>query len=73
MTDFAYTYVLECDDGMLYVGSTTDLKRRVEEQLCGAVPATLPVRLVYYEACQSELGARKREIQLKTGFGRRWD
>ena len=56
MSDFAYTYVLECGDGKLYVGSTIDLKRRVEEHLRGVVPATqyrLPVRLVCYEACRA--------------------
>jgi putative endonuclease len=74
VSDFAYTYVLECGDGKLYMGSTIDLKRRIEEHLRGVVPATqywLPVRLVYYEACRSEREARKRELQLKTGFGRR--
>jgi putative endonuclease len=75
VSDFAYTYVLECSDGKLYVGSTIDLRRRIEEHLSGTVPATqfrLPVKLVYYEACRSELGARAREVQLKTGFGRRY-
>ncbi|MBA2431177.1 MAG: GIY-YIG nuclease family protein [Chthoniobacterales bacterium] len=41
-----YTYVLRCGDGALYVGSTTDLKRRLAEHKKGAVPATahrLPV------------------------------
>ena len=75
MSGFAYTYVLECGDGNLYVGSTNDLQRRMEEHLGEKVPATqyrLPVKLVYYEACRSELAARKRELQLKTGFGRRY-
>jgi hypothetical protein len=36
-----------------------------------AQPRTrLPVTLEYYEACRSELKARLREKQLKTGFGR---
>ena len=38
------------------MGSTIDLKRRVEEHLRGVVPATqyrLPVRLVCYEACRA--------------------
>jgi predicted GIY-YIG superfamily endonuclease len=34
---FAYTYVLECSDGKLYVGSTIDLRRRIEEHLSGTV------------------------------------
>ena len=75
MSKFAYTYVLRCSDGKLYVGSTTDLKRRIKEHEGGLVPATsyrLPVKLVYYEACQSQLEALKREVQLKSGFGRRY-
>jgi hypothetical protein len=28
------------------------------------------VRLAYYQACPSEISARLREKQLKTGFGR---
>jgi putative endonuclease len=28
------------------------------------------IELVYYEACINKTDARKREIQLKTGFGR---
>jgi putative endonuclease len=72
---FSYTYVLSCADGKLYVGSTVDLKRRISQHEAGEVPATsyrLPVRLDYYEACRSEAGARLREKQLKTGFGRRY-
>ena len=34
VSDFVYTYVLECGDGKLYVGSTIDLKRRIGEHLC---------------------------------------
>jgi len=37
------------------------------------VPVTAhrrPVVLEYYEACRSEVNARRREKQLKTGFGR---
>ena len=72
---FAYTYVLLCADGNLYIGSTLDLKRRLSEHQKGSVPATkprLPVELVYYEACRSESLARLREKSLKTGFGRRY-
>jgi putative endonuclease len=72
---FAYTYVLQCRDGKLYVGSTADLKRRIKEHEGGLVPATsyrLPAKLVYDEACRSEAEALKRELQLKTGFGRRY-
>jgi putative endonuclease len=68
-----YTYVLKCGDGQLYVGWATDLRKRFAQHRAGRVPATahrLPVSLEYYEACRSELKARQREKQLKTGFGR---
>jgi putative endonuclease len=68
-----YTYVLRCGDGNLYIGSTGNLQRRIDEHQFGRVPATaprLPVTLEYYEACRSEDRARLREKQLKTGFGR---
>jgi putative endonuclease len=68
-----YTYVLRCADGNLYVGSTVDLRKRVAQHHAGSVAATahrLPVTLEYYEACRSEIKARDREKQLKTGFGR---
>jgi predicted GIY-YIG superfamily endonuclease len=40
VSDFADTYLLECGDGNLYVGSAIDLKRRMQEHSRGAVPAT---------------------------------
>jgi putative endonuclease len=68
-----YTYVLRCRDGDLYVGSALDLRKRLAQHRAGRVPSTayrLPITLEYYEACRSELKARLREKQLKTGFGR---
>ena len=70
--EFAYTYVLKCTDGDMYIGSTDDLKRRMREHAdggCGNTKKRLPVELIYYEACRSLDGARDREKQLKTGFG----
>ena len=49
----AWTYILECADGSLYVGSTTDLERRVSEHDLGLGAAYTrrrrrrPVRLVW--------------------------
>ena len=68
-----YTYVLRCRDGDLYVGSALDLRKRLAQHRAGRVRATarrLSVILEYYEGCRSELQARLREKQLKTGFGR---
>ena len=73
MEDFAYTYVLKLGDGSLYVGSTTDLARRMEQHKSGRGGRTTslqPGELIYYEACRSLSEARKRERQLKTGYGR---
>lgn len=72
-----YTYVLYCTNKdsrkILYIGSTTDLKNRYKEHVKGEVKTTknfTKIILVYYEACLSKQDARKRELQLKTGFGR---
>jgi len=74
---FYYTYALECKyvDGnkQFYIGSTKDLVSRFREHKNRQVVATKKyseIKLVYYEACLSKTDSRKREIQLKTGFGR---
>ncbi|MDP3890647.1 GIY-YIG nuclease family protein [Nocardioides sp.] len=47
----AWTYILECADGSYYVGSTTDLERRVSEHNLGLGAAYTqrrrPVRLLW--------------------------
>ncbi|TWP34539.1 GIY-YIG nuclease family protein [Leekyejoonella antrihumi] len=47
----AWTYMLECCDGSYYVGSTTDLDRRMEEHASGFgakyTSTRLPVTLVW--------------------------
>lgn len=70
---FYYTYVLQCRDGRWYIGSTEDLRRRMQEHHSGECRTTAvrrPVELVYYEGCRSWESARLRERQLKSGFGR---
>ncbi|MFA6173314.1 MAG: GIY-YIG nuclease family protein [Kiritimatiellales bacterium] len=65
--------MLLCTDNEWYIGSTSDLQKRLGEHKKGEVPATThrrPVHLIYYEACRSLDAARKREQQLKTGYGR---
>ena len=73
---FYYTYVLKSKkDGNLYIGFSSNLKKRVAEHNAGLVTATkprLPFELVYYEACQSKEKAVEREKMLKTGFGRNY-
>ena len=71
-----YTYVLFCKDNKrrdLYIGFTDDLKNRFKEHQAGEVKTTKSfdnIILAYYEACLNKTDARKRELQLKTGFGR---
>ena len=71
-----YVYVLksESDDG-LYIGFTTDLRRRLKEHHAGKSFATSyrrPWRLIYYEAYLEEADALGRERYLKSGGGRRF-
>jgi len=64
-----YVYVLKSKkDDKLYIGSTTDLKKRFQEHNSGKVESTKPRRpfvLVYYEAYGAEEDARIREDRLK--------
>lgn len=55
-------------DGKCYIGSSNDLKARVEKHNSGKVFSTKsrrPFDLIYYEAYKSESDARKREHNLK--------
>jgi putative endonuclease len=73
MTGFYYTYVLLLNNGDWYVGSTDDLQRRMSEHHShngGRTTEIYDGELVYAEACRSLAEARKREKQLKTGYGR---
>ncbi len=66
-----FTYILECSDGSLYVGSTTDLKRRLVEHnnsKRGAHYTKIrrPVVLKYAEKFKTLSDARKREAEIKS-------
>jgi len=72
-----YTYVLLClakeKQPDFYIGYTGNLRKRVATHETKGVNSTKKfdsIALVYYEACVSKADARKRELQLKTGFGR---
>ncbi len=64
-------YILKsAKDNLLYIGSTNDLKRRLEEHNNGKSKSTknrVPFKLVYYEAYISEKDAKHREHNLKLG------
>ncbi len=71
-----YVYVLESlKDFKRYVGFTTNLTKRLEEHSKGLNFSTnyrLPFKLIYFEACLSEIDAKRRENYLKTTQGRRF-
>ena len=69
-----YVYVIQNidDKDEFYLGSATDLKRRLSEHnLCpGHYTSGRKWRVVYYEAYMSLQVARKRERSLKKGKAR---
>ena len=64
----AWIYILECMNGEYYVGSTTDVERRLEEHQAGLggdfTRNHRPVKLVYKEEYASIEQAFQRERQL---------
>jgi len=70
-----YVYVLQSDsDDGLYIGFTSNLRRRLAEHQAGRAIATSyrgPWRLIYYEAYIEEQDALGREKFLKSGAGRK--
>jgi putative endonuclease len=74
--NISYVYVLqwESDDG-LYIGFSTDLRRRLKEYQAEKSFATSyrgPWRLIYYKAYLEKADALGREKFLKSGCGRRF-
>ncbi|MFV8211282.1 GIY-YIG nuclease family protein [Streptococcus pluranimalium] len=70
MTDIkAYMYVLECADGTLYTGYTTDVERRLSTHNAGKgakyTRARLPVKLLYQESFPSKQEAQSAEAYFK--------
>ena len=56
-------------DGVLYIGMTNDLARRITEHRAGEIPGFTAdyrcCKLIYYEHCTDVRGAIAREKQLK--------
>jgi predicted GIY-YIG superfamily endonuclease len=68
-----YVYFLQLTNGDVYVGSTNDLRRRVERHNKGQVLATkacCPVTLRAYVAVPSGKHARALERYFKSGSGK---
>lgn len=64
-----WVYLLECGDGTLYTGWTTDLEKRVAAHANGRgakyTRGRGPVRLVYAEECADKGAALRREAAVK--------
>lgn len=64
-----FVYILECADGSLYTGITTDVARRFKEHQAGTAShytrAHKAIRVVYTETCADRSSALKRECAMK--------
>jgi putative endonuclease len=65
-----FTYILKCNDGTFYTGSTNDLQKRLHEHnnaKNGAHYTKIrrPVELVYSEELATYAEARAREAEIK--------
>ena len=62
-------YIIECRNGELYVGTSKDISRRIEQHnkgiACRYTSYRGPVKLIYEEVAKNYLDARKRERQIK--------
>lgn len=69
MSNNWYVYIVECKNGSLYTGITTDLERRVKEHREGEgakyTRANKIKKLVFSESCATRSDASKREIEIK--------
>ncbi|MBN1384280.1 MAG: GIY-YIG nuclease family protein [Elusimicrobia bacterium] len=69
-----YVYVLKSlKDNKLYIGHTSDIKKRVEWHNAGKQKSTkyrLPLKLAHVEIFSSRSEAMRREKELKTGKGK---
>jgi putative endonuclease len=74
MTKFYYVYTLYSKkDHNLYVGYSTDLKKRYIDHQKGKVISTKhrrPLELIHYEGFVNMKDAKSREKYLKSGFGK---
>lgn len=73
---FYYVYILESlkKENWIYIGSTPDLKKRLEKHnraVNFSTKAYAPLRLIFYEAYLNKQDALRREKYLKTSQGSR--
>lgn len=64
-----YVYILQCADGTLYTGWTTNLEKRIknhnDKKGAKYTRSRTPVSLYYYEEYETKNEALKREAEIK--------
>jgi len=71
LTKSWFLYVVQCSDGTLYTGVTTDIERRIREHngsKRGAkyTSSRRPVTLVYIKDCKDRMHALREEYAFKS-------
>jgi putative endonuclease len=65
-----FTYILLCNDGSYYTGSTNDVEKRFKDHLEGRgaryTKSHKPVKIIYREEFQTKSEALKREVEIKS-------
>ena len=73
LSSMYYVYILKSSkNGSLYIGYTSDLKKRFAEHNNGLSISTKykrPYKLIFYEAFLDRIDAKHREVYLKSGWG----
>ena len=68
--DMYFVYLIECSDGSLYTGITTDIERRFNEHKKGVgghyTSSKQVVRVAYSEQHPDRSSASKREAEIKS-------
>lgn len=68
-----YVYALLGENGRIYIGMTSDLKRRIKEHKKGNTHTTKrmgELKLIFYEAFLHKKDASLQEKFYKAGYGR---
>ncbi len=65
-----YVYIMECGDGTLYTGVTTDITKRLAVHNSGKgakyTAVRLPISLRWHRECASRSDALKEEFAIKS-------
>jgi len=65
-----FVYILLCEDGSLYTGSTNNLEKRFEVHKSGKggsyTRSHKPLKLIYSQELRTRSEALKREIEIKS-------